>query len=103
MADEVRRVSKNYYVQTPYRYFPIEPHFLVPGWDLLPLWLRTALHQRMALGWQSPEPDYLKARITVESIRLMSQKEFRMLFPDGQLRLEKIGPFTKSMIAWKTS
>jgi hypothetical protein len=98
MADEIRRVGMGYFVQTPYRYFPVEPHYLVPGWIALPLWLRTALHQRMDLGWVKAEPDYLKARADVEC-RLISLKEFRMLFPDGQFVAERIGPLIKSMIA----
>jgi hypothetical protein len=99
MADEVRRVAKGYFVQTPYRYFPLEPHFLVPGWVALPVWLRTALHQRMDLGWVKAEPDYLRARADVEETRLISLKEYRMLFPDGNILLERIGPLIKSMIA----
>jgi hypothetical protein len=101
MADEVRRVAKGYFVQTPNRFFPIEPHFHVPGWAQLPVWLRTGLHQRMDLGWMPAEPDYLKARAAVEGCRLISLREFRLLFPDGQIRLERVGPFLKSMIAVK--
>lgn len=50
MAAEIRRVGKGYFVQTPYRYFPIEAHFHVPGWAQMPLSIRTALHRRFDLG-----------------------------------------------------
>ncbi len=99
MANEIRRVAKGYFVQTPYRYFPVEPHFHVPGWAQLPMWCRTALHQRLNLGWMPAEPDYLRARMDVEQIRLLSIREFRLLFRDGEIWMEKIGPLVKSMIA----
>jgi hypothetical protein len=98
-ADEIRRVAKAYWVQTPYRYFPVEPHYHVVGWAQLPVWLRTALHRRMDLGWVRAEPDYLRARVDVESCRLLSMREFRLLFPDGEIRRERIAGLTKSLIA----
>lgn len=103
MADEVRRVALGYYVQTPYRFFPVEPHFHVPGWAQLPIWLRTELHRRMNLGWVRAEPDYLKARANVEGCRLLSVREFRLLFPDGKLRLERVGPMIKSLTATRVA
>lgn len=99
MANEIRRVAQGYFVQTPYRYFPLEPHFHVPGWAQLPVWCRTALHRKLNLGWLPAEPSYLKARIDVEQIRLLSLREFRLLFPDAEVRMEKIGPLIKSMMA----
>jgi ubiquinone/menaquinone biosynthesis C-methylase UbiE len=99
MAKEVRRVAQKYFIQTPYRYFFIEPHWHFPLWAQLPTWFRVALHRNMNLGWLRKERDYLQARIDVEQIRLISLKEFHLLFPDGEISRERVGPFIKSMIA----
>ena len=29
-ANEIMRVGKKYWVQTPYKHFPVEPHFVFP-------------------------------------------------------------------------
>jgi len=99
MANEVRRVARGYFIQTPYRYFPLEPHFHFPVWAQLPVWVRTALHQRMNLGWLKAAPDYLQAKIDVEQIRLLSVREFQLLFPDAEIRREKFRGLTKSLMA----
>lgn len=49
-ARETRRLAPRYFVQTPYRYFPIEPHFMFPYFQLLPLSWRTWLMTKMDLG-----------------------------------------------------
>jgi hypothetical protein len=100
-ANEIRRVAKGYFVQTPHRYFVLEPHFQVPYWAQLPIGLRIALHQRFDLGWMQAQPDYRIARMEVEQIRLLTQREMQELFPDGEIRKEKIGPLVKSLIAVK--
>ncbi|MBZ5637052.1 MAG: class I SAM-dependent methyltransferase [Acidobacteriia bacterium] len=100
-ANEIRRVSQGYFVQTPNRYFPIEPHFLVPGWQFLPIGLRAGLLQQMDFGWMKRVPDPAAAREAVESIRLLNEGELQRLFADGQIHREKIGPLTKSLVAWR--
>ncbi|HEX4655360.1 MAG TPA: hypothetical protein VH274_06445, partial [Mycobacteriales bacterium] len=36
LATVIRDAAPLHWVQTPYRYFPIEPHWLVPGMQFLP-------------------------------------------------------------------
>ena len=99
MAREVQRVAQSFFVQTPNRWFPLEPHFLFPGWQFLPLALRAALHRRFRLGWMPAQPDPARARREVEEIRLLTAAEMRELFPSAEIRREKIGPLTKSLMA----
>ena len=101
IANEIRRVARGYFVQTPNLFFPLEPHFLVPGWQFLPISLRSRLLRKWDLGWMKKTEDPVLARETVKSIRLMRKSEIRLLFPDGQIFCERIGPFTKSFIAFK--
>ena len=101
VANEIRRVAKGYFVQTPNRYFPMEPHFLVPCWQFLPVPLRAGLLQTRDLGWMRRVLDPAQARETVESIRLLNEGELRRLFADGHIYREKIGGITKSLIAWR--
>ncbi|MEM3738646.1 MAG: class I SAM-dependent methyltransferase, partial [Thermoplasmata archaeon] len=41
MAQEIQRVGKRYFVQTPNFYFPFEPHFMFPFFQFFPLWLKV--------------------------------------------------------------
>jgi Methyltransferase domain len=99
MAEEIRRVGKRYFVQTPNKRFPLEPHFLVPGFQFLPIGLRAALLRRMALGWYGRTEDRAEAERKVRMIRLMTEGEFRSVFPGASIHREKVLGLTKSFIA----
>ncbi len=71
MAEEARRVGKRYFIQTPNKYFPLEPHFLFPFYQFLPISIRVWLLRNFNLGWIPKTPDAAKARKTVTSIRLL--------------------------------
>jgi len=100
MAQEVRRVGKRYFVQTPNYFFPIEPHFLFPGFQWLPLSTRTFLINHFNLGWIKKESDPVKARETVEDIRLLRKHDLISLFPQAKLYEEKLFGLTKSFVVY---
>ncbi|HUI47475.1 MAG TPA: methyltransferase domain-containing protein [Acidimicrobiia bacterium] len=96
MADEVRRIGSRYYVQTPNRYFPMEPHFLFPFFALLPVPARAFLLRHLSLGWYSRVEDRQESYDLARSIRLLTRKEMRTLFPGSELVRERFLGMTKS-------
>jgi hypothetical protein len=99
MAAHVRRVAPRFWVQTPNYWFPVEPHFHVPGWQWLPTGLRVALLRRMRCGWRGPCPDPREARSLVEEVRLLTRGEMEELFPGAETRPERFCGLAKSWIA----
>lgn len=100
MANEIRRIGKRFFVQTPNRYFPIEPHFLVPGFQFLPLSVRVAMVRRWKLGWWPRIPDKEAAQKEVESIRLLTKAEVQKLFPESKVGVERFFGLPKSFFAY---
>lgn len=98
MAAEVRRVGRRVYLQTPNRFFPLEPHFLFPFFGVLPMRVRAWLLQRMDLGWHPRRPDPAEALADVRSVRLLTGSELRRLFPGARFENERLLVFTKSFI-----
>ncbi len=99
MADEIRRVGRRYFVQTPNKRFPLEPHFLVPWFQYLPVGTRAWLLNRFDVGWYRRARDPAAARAEVESIQLLTRKRFSDLFPEARIHEERFGGLTKSFIA----
>ena len=100
-ANEVSRVAKNYFVQTPNYWFPIEPHFMVPIYHWLPKPLRISMIMRFNLGHREKQQTVDGAVRTVESARLLNKKMFSYLFGDVKIFVEKLFLFPKSFIAIK--
>ncbi len=100
MANEVMRVGKRYFVQTPSRYFPIEPHFLFPFFQFLPLWAKVWLVTHFSIGWSPKFTDRQEAAVFVSSVKLLNKQELLNLFPGSTLREEKFLGLTKSFIVY---
>ncbi len=100
MASEIQRVSKAYWVQTPNFWFPMEPHFHVPGWQWMPVSLRMKLIQHRRCGWRGPYSDKNEARLAVEEVRLLTASEMRALFPKAEIWNERLFGLVKSIVAY---
>lgn len=100
MASEIRRVGRRYFVQTPNKYFPLEPHALVPGFQFLPWRVQAALLLRYDLGWYRKAPSYQSALEQVTAVRLLTGREVCELFPGGHLYRERVLGLTKSFVIY---
>jgi len=101
-AQEVKRVARSYYCQTPNFWFPIEPHFLFLGFQFLPEPVRVFLLRRFTLGHHVRERDIRDAWLVVQSARLIDIRAFTALFDNARIDKERfLFLFTKSLIAVK--
>lgn len=99
-AHHVRELGDHYWIQTPYRYFPLEPHWLFPGFQFLPLRARGAVHRRWPIGSSAGRSDSPERAVgIVLDVELLSASAMSFYFPDGELLRERIGGVTKSLIA----
>lgn len=97
-ADAVRTLAERHWVQTPYRYFPIEPHWIAPGMQFLPVRLRTAVAQRWPLG-HKPTRTHDAALHQVLWTELLGRSQMRHYFPDSRILVERVAGLPKSLIA----
>jgi len=89
-AEEVRRIGIQFFVQTPYRYFPLESHTWLPfaGWLPRPL-LISLLHLSNRFWVKTTQPDW----------HLLNHADMTNLFPDSEILVERSFLLTKSLIA----
>ena len=99
MAAEVQRIAKYHWIQTPNYWFPIEPHFHLPGWQWMPRRWRIALLMNYRCGWRGPISDRKVAENLVDEVRLLRLNDMGILFPNSVLWEEKIFGLTKSIVA----
>lgn len=99
-AAELRRVGNALWVQTPARWFFIEPHLIAPFIHYLPKAAQRPLLRWFTVwGWLTrPTPTQVEAFLA--EVRLLTLAEMRELFPDCRVEQERfLGVFTKSYIA----
>ena len=101
-AGEVKRLAPNIFVQTPYFWFPIEPHFIkfAHHWLPKPLRLSAWLTFNMGARGKAGNVDDAMRNIDDEPY-LLDIRMFKFLFPDCRIIRERFLLFTKSMVAFR--
>ena len=104
-AEEVARVGRAYWVQTPNRWFPVEQHLLTPFVHWLPKTWQRAIVPRFNLWRMLTRPSADRREFYVEhylrDVRLLSYREMQALFPGSRVLRERFWGWTKSLVAMK--
>jgi len=95
MAQEVQRVGIYHFIQTPNKYFLIEPHFLFPLFQCLPKSLKYLLLTKTKLS-RGKKWNKKFAKEYIQEIRLLSLKEMKFLFPNSKNKTERFLGMSKS-------
>jgi hypothetical protein len=101
-ADTIHTLADRHWVQTPYRYFPIEPHWLFPGFQFLPLSARAGISRHWPLA-HSPSKGREESVQQAMSVELLSRTEMAFYFPGSMIGSERILGIVKSLVAIKVS
>src|ERR1700693_501525 len=98
-ASEVRRLAPLYFLQTPYFWFPVEPHNRTLFFHWLPEPIRVSMLMRKPRGHWGKAPNVDIAMRQIQSASLLDVRMFGALFPDAIIARERVSWITKSLIA----
>jgi hypothetical protein len=99
-AANVYRLATHHWVQTPYRYFPIEPHWAFPAFQFLPVAARKHAMRWWPIGnWAGLMQADSSAVEAALSVELLSKTEMAHYFPRSTVAVERVAGFVKSLIA----
>ena len=99
-AQWTRDLGDHYWMQTPNRAFPIEPHWVFPFFQFFPPATRAWITGWWPIGnFRGLRNKSARERLwNVLEIELVSLAELQLHFPDGELIRERVGPLTKSWV-----
>lgn len=98
LAEAIHALSDRHWVQTPYRYFPVEPHWLFPGMQWLPYEARVQVSLRWNRGHvRTYTRD--EAADMVDEIDLLSISQMQRYFPTSVIWYDRFAGLVKSLVA----
>ena len=103
LAAECRRVGRRYYVQTPNRWFPIEPHMMTLFIHWLPRGFQIRLLRYFSVWGLVTKPTRQQCEDLLNELRLLDTQDLQQLFPGAEIWHEYVLGLPKSLMAAKTS
>jgi len=99
-AAEARRVGRGYWIQTPGKEFPVEPHYFGPfvHWFSKPV--QKKLLRNFTLWGLVGRPTEEIVDLVLAELRLLNLGEFRALFQGAELWVERVLGLPKSYTAY---
>jgi hypothetical protein len=98
-AANVREQCENYYVQTPYFWFPVEPHYRALFFHWLPESIRYRKIMKRAYATYPKVDDFDQAMTFIREIYLLDKRQMQHIFPDAAIVPENVLGLTKSLTA----
>jgi hypothetical protein len=100
MSREMMRVGKRYFVQSPYRFFPVDWRTLVPFFHFLSPARQAWCFSHLRVGTYARVKDPQKALSLATRVNDLSVHQMQKLFPGCGIFREKYLGFTKSISAY---
>jgi hypothetical protein len=100
LAEVIATAAPRHWVQTPYRYFPVEPHWMFPGLQFLPFAARVAVTKTWPMGHRYASND-ADAVASVHEVDLLGLRQMRSYFPTSTMWIERLAGAPKSIVAVK--
>lgn len=98
-AAECARVGMNYYIQTPNKWFPLEPHLITPCIHWLPRNIRGKLLRNFTLWGLITRPTRTDCERLLNEIQLLDEAQLRQLFQEAHIWREHFIGLTNSSFA----
>lgn len=98
-AEEIRRVGKKIWIQTPAKGFFFEPHYVTPFVHWMPRSAQKKILRNFSIWGLITRPSQEYVDDFVDQTRLLTFREFKELFPDCLILKERFFFMAKSYIA----
>jgi hypothetical protein len=97
-AEAVQGLADRHWIQTAYRYFPLDAYTLFPMQQQLPLRVRAAISRHWPIGYRHADEESEAVLLNL-GIEALSRTALRAYFPDSKVVAERWAGMTKSLIA----